>query len=579
MKHVNLSIIKKIFSIFLIFNLTYVKSSNIKKQTSFKVFLTTALLTFVLGNSLALPESEGVQAIKAPIIEKVINNMEAFINNQTNTIANSFGKGKTTIGIEGIESKKPNYHLDIIQPLSKLYPDTKALTFIQGSVFSSKNEGSRRNTLNFGIGKRLLIDEDKAIVGANLFYDRENSSKHLRTSFGLEYQRTNFGVTSNYYHPLSDKKTIDGYTEEALQGYDIQLTGQMPYIPWAKVKVTQSYWDQITGDNINASKIGVQVALSPSISFEFGQEDSNTSNQYTYGKLSIQLPFTKFEKLTNFAIDSKPFKARGAMSLTSLALIERSKQIKIEKINKSTATVTDDDAFASGDTFNGLVYLTVTSPDTGKVWLDRNLGATQVCASSTDSACYGDLYQWGRAADGHQSRTLDVTGSVAGNETTNTTTTRATSISSVGAKFIKTSLPGFGTIHDWVENTATDSNNVDDNGALRKAAWADGGANDICPVGFGVATKAEMQADTLDATTVDVTNSATAYESFLKIPLAGHRRGQHGDIGQLNEVGTVGFLWVRHGNSTASLLDIESSSAVFSGANRVVGGSIRCIKD
>jgi hypothetical protein len=47
---------------------------------------------------------------------------------------------------------------------------------------------------------------------------------------------------------------------------------------------------------------------------------------------------------------------------------------------------------------------------TGKVWLDRNLGARQVCTSSTDAACFGDLYQWGRAKDGHESGTLKPAG-------------------------------------------------------------------------------------------------------------------------------------------------------------------------
>ena len=37
-------------------------------------------------------------------------------------------------------------------------------------------------------------------------------------------------------------------------------------------------------------------------------------------------------------------------------------------------------------------------------WLDRNLGALQVCTSSTDEKCYGDLFQWGRGDDGHQDR-------------------------------------------------------------------------------------------------------------------------------------------------------------------------------
>ena len=47
---------------------------------------------------------------------------------------------------------------------------------------------------------------------------------------------------------------------------------------------------------------------------------------------------------------------------------------------------------------------TVTSAG-GQVWMNRNLGASRVAVSSTDTAAYGDLYQWGRLDDGHESRT------------------------------------------------------------------------------------------------------------------------------------------------------------------------------
>lgn len=42
--------------------------------------------------------------------------------------------------------------------------------------------------------------------------------------------------------------------------------------------------------------------------------------------------------------------------------------------------------------FNNLNYYTVLSPITGKIWLDRNLGAESICTSSTDSSCYGGYY-------------------------------------------------------------------------------------------------------------------------------------------------------------------------------------------
>jgi hypothetical protein len=36
---------------------------------------------------------------------------------------------------------------------------------------------------------------------------------------------------------------------------------------------------------------------------------------------------------------------------------------------------------------------------TVQVWVDRNLGASQVATSSTDPVSYGNSYQWGRLAD------------------------------------------------------------------------------------------------------------------------------------------------------------------------------------
>lgn len=58
---------------------------------------------------------------------------------------------------------------------------------------------------------------------------------------------------------------------------------------------------------------------------------------------------------------------------------------------------------------DGLTYNTVLNPTTNRVWLDRNLGATQVATSPTDSLAYGDLYQWGRLRDGHEKRNSGTT--------------------------------------------------------------------------------------------------------------------------------------------------------------------------
>ena len=47
-------------------------------------------------------------------------------------------------------------------------------------------------------------------------------------------------------------------------------------------------------------------------------------------------------------------------------------------------------------------YEEVTSPHTGRVWMDRNLGASRVAQSNLDTLAYGDYFQWGRLDDLHQ---------------------------------------------------------------------------------------------------------------------------------------------------------------------------------
>lgn len=66
---------------------------------------------------------------------------------------------------------------------------------------------------------------------------------------------------------------------------------------------------------------------------------------------------------------------------------------------------------AKCDGYTGTTIVPVTST-TGKVWMDRNLGASRAAISSTDFEAYGCLYQWGRGNDGHAS--INWTSSAAG---------------------------------------------------------------------------------------------------------------------------------------------------------------------
>jgi hypothetical protein len=181
----------------------------------------------------------------------------------------------------------------------------------------------------------------------------------------------------------------------------------------------------------------------------------------------------------------------------------------------------------------------ITGPS-GGVWMDRNLGATQAAASSTDAASYGDLYQWGRAKDGHESRT------------SNTTATTATSADAGHGDFI--------TVDDnWTNFTDEDT------------LWQ-AGLNDPCPTGYRIPTETELETERL----LFSSNNAAAAFSALKLPLAGYRDGN----GAPSNVGSSGIYWsstVYFAN--ARLLVFGSSSAYVYNNPRAYGLSVRCIKD
>jgi len=317
-----------------------------RKHLNFTQVFIVSVLTLSI-NATALNAEQAGEQIQSQIINKAISTTEGFINTQANEFVNNFGKGRTSISIKGIDSKEPSYSIDTIQPISEFNKDIKELTFVQGSLASGENEGNRRNTINLGLGQRYLVEDERAIAGINIFTDYESSSKHKRASLGLEYQRSNFSITANKYYPLSDKKVIGDYTEEALPGHDVNLSGQMPYAPWATIKGTHYYWDQSVGDNINGNVLGIEIQLSPSTSIEFGQEDSNTMERSSYAELSIKLPFDDNEKATSFTFDDEPFRAAAMMDLTTLKSAKRSQQIKIEKLLNNIAPVFTSSATAS----------------------------------------------------------------------------------------------------------------------------------------------------------------------------------------------------------------------------------------
>ena len=226
-----------------------------------------------------------------------------------------------------------------------------------------------------------------------------------------------------------------------------------------------------------------------------------------------------------------------------------------------TATATDTSANASSQSTTitilyvepVFVYSEVTSPNTGKVWLDRNLGATQVCTALDDENCYGDYYQWGRNKDGHQLHT------------STRSTVQATDVNNTGSNEFIVSSSTYQ--YDWAYA-------ADTNGSLRAANWSKTDGTSICPVGFRVPTIEELKDETINAVPA-VGDKTDAFNSFLKLPSSGYRiqngpiydRGQGGYLRSVDITGVKSeYLFYAAGVGTNTF-------------SRTYGFTVRCIKD
>lgn len=213
--------------------------------------------------------------------------------------------------------------------------------------------------------------------------------------------------------------------------------------------------------------------------------------------------------------------------------------------------------FFNGTSWINMIYgstvgpTDVYNPATGKIWMDRNLGATQVATSSTDSDSYGDLYQWGRADEGHEIRSSE-----------QTSTNATTAVPNLGNSWDGLFITEGSSPYDWLtpqDNTLWQGVN---------------GTNNPCSTGYRLPTETEWEAERASWST---NNAAGAFASPLKLPVAGDR-----DItdGSLDNVGTFGFYWSSTVVGTLSpSLKFYSTNALMIDSYRALGFSVRCIKD
>ena len=220
----------------------------------------------------------------------------------------------TDFTIKSTEETKPEISIETLKPII----DTDdGLTFFQGSLFFHDGD---RETINLGLGKRFFSDDDTIIYGLNAFYDHEFDYDHSRTSLGAEIKSSYLELNYNQYFSNSNSKTgKNSKSEEAVDGYDLELGAQVPYIPSATFYTQIFEFDVPGGNDFEGFEYSTKLEVPNSgFTLELGHTDFVDHNdewffqfKYSSNKINKDRPFISDEVFEKSSVaDQKYEKVR-----------------------------------------------------------------------------------------------------------------------------------------------------------------------------------------------------------------------------------------------------------------------------
>ncbi|TAJ10301.1 hypothetical protein DMA11_19195 [Marinilabiliaceae bacterium JC017] len=295
---------------------------------------------------------------------------------------------------------------------------------------------------------------------------------------------------------------------------------------------------------------------------EFTNKGSHESNQIE-GMFNFQkLPMPILKRVNAICILLTDTANNNLDSLCSNTIRDVIDQAIVNKVQAKRLLAIENSMIELGQLndvtfwYNGELVTYGVVKHNGRYWMDRNLGASQRAESLRDTLAYGDVFQWGRAADGHQ--LVD--------EITTTKELVPSGKQPWHNAFIFNKNP------DWNED------------ASWTKRWYNGSPNmeystNVCPDGWHVPSSYEWE-----LAMSGWRNKQDAFNSPLKLPSAIPLRNPT-QITKRNKLSTAYSIhyWsstsgVNKGSATATFMS-NSIVRLFNVYARRSGYPVRCIKD
>ena len=237
------------------------------------------------------------------------------------------GEGDTQVRIDMGEDYKPEFSIVTVRPIA-IHHSVDA-TFIQLQLSDHKIRGDSRLAGNIGVGYRKLSDNKNSMTGANVFFDYDEKG-NLRASVGVELRSSAFDALANYYSAISGGKSVGDFTERTLDGYDISVVGQIPYIPWVNV-IGKSYrWEaEKNSKDSTGEKLSLEMVLTPNLIAEVGFDDNNINGTDNFAKITFIYPPRDTPTASTDFVSEKAF-VQFDMSTELLSIVRRANKQTIE---------------------------------------------------------------------------------------------------------------------------------------------------------------------------------------------------------------------------------------------------------
>ena len=227
---------------------------------------------------------------------------------------------------------------EYLKPSFNIMSVTELLKIDSGTIFNQTSITTHDDdeTVNIGLGIRKLLNDNKVLIGSNIFYDQQFTNNHKRTGAGVEAISSVFDIRGNYYNAISGSKNTTEGSERALDGWDTQIDYHLPGEHDVNFFINAFKFenpDKISTYEEKGNKYGANAKLGHFL-MEAGYMDDNQGGDSYFGSIKF---------VVNIG-EQKENKTRNFLEYTDVSdklyqPVKRENKIRVVKISTSNVEV------------------------------------------------------------------------------------------------------------------------------------------------------------------------------------------------------------------------------------------------